>query len=162
MLLYWWITNKERETVFIYATKSQRATWQSQRLRLCRAIKSQVWRGSKCEVGVGVWRCLRAEVTTTSSIGQTATAGESTTGRQARRRRPRWPDTRPGGPCATPTTTTRSFSRSPASVWWSAARPDVMSDSVQPSAPKRATNSSVNPQFRFRTFNKQQKNQFWK
>ena len=29
------------EAVFVYAIKSQRATWQSQRLRLCRAIKSR-------------------------------------------------------------------------------------------------------------------------
>ena len=29
------------EAVFVYATKSQRATRQSQRLQLCRAIKSR-------------------------------------------------------------------------------------------------------------------------
>jgi len=35
------------EAVFVYATKSQRATRQSQRLRLCRAIKSRRSRATK-------------------------------------------------------------------------------------------------------------------
>ena len=33
--------DRETEAVFVYATKSQRPTRQSQRLRLCRAIKSR-------------------------------------------------------------------------------------------------------------------------
>jgi len=36
-----WNGKSGAEAVFVYATKSQRATWQSQRLRLCRSIKSR-------------------------------------------------------------------------------------------------------------------------
>ena len=42
------------EAVFVYATKSQRATRQSQRLRVCRAIESRalVRRNRTCDIGL--------------------------------------------------------------------------------------------------------------